>query len=50
VAGCLLAFAAAVHWLLIAPAGQRLAEARLEAAVGQARAETLLRLRKSKPS
>ena len=44
VAGCLLAFAAATHWLLIAPAGQRLAEARLEAAVGQARAEALLRL------
>ncbi|WP_442770822.1 response regulator [Zoogloea ramigera] len=45
VAGCLLAFAAAVHWLLIAPAGQQLAEARNESAVGQACAETLLRLR-----
>ena len=44
VAGCLLAFAAAAHWLLIAPTGQRLAEARLEAAVSQARAEALLRL------
>ena len=44
VAGCLLAFAAATHWLLLAPAGDALAEARLEATVGRARADAQLRL------
>ena len=45
VAGCLLAFAAATHWLLLAPAGDALAEARLEATVGRARADAQLRLK-----
>ncbi len=46
VAGCLLAFAAATHWLLLAPTGDALAEARLEAAVGRAQAGAQLRLKK----
>ncbi|MDD3329377.1 MAG: ATP-binding protein [Zoogloea sp.] len=45
VAGCLLAFAAATHWLLLAPTGDALAEARLEAAVGRAQAGAQLRLK-----